>query len=335
MDTSTTISQEQRRALHAGKLRALVREHFGSDVDPDGHPTGALATADGIGWALVERNAERGLGAAIAWSMRQGHSELHVLAGDAAPVLARRATQFAVPPRVWQVEGADLDQAVAADPPEREALPDDPAVAEIEALLIEAGIDPVIEFGALVGEVYGLEVARVVVGPNGLELQVGVGRHDRDAFQMMHGDMPTAEALRRAVDMARRHRGPAAAPHALNRISQAKLLRSRLIERPDLVGAELLSRGLAPVEPENVKDDQPAVAVGTDPDGQALTVVTVVGVDLDVIAHAADARLVNQPGSRLIVAMPARDALPVISDMASMLADPAEIVTVDLDAEVA
>ena len=51
------------------------------------------------------------------------------------------------------------------------------------------------EHGVLLGEVDGLEVCRVVLVDGVAHLEVGVGRHDREAFALMHGDVPPAEAL--------------------------------------------------------------------------------------------------------------------------------------------
>ena len=58
----------------------------------------------------------------------------------------------------------------------------------------------------------GLEVARAVVDDHGPMLEVGVGKHDRQAQGMVHGDEPTTAALARAVAMVKGHRR-ADAPH--------------------------------------------------------------------------------------------------------------------------
>ena len=78
--------------------------------------------------------------------------------------------------------------------------------------MLDADVDVVVEHGELFGEVLGLEVARVVVDEDGTRFEVGVGRHDREAFAMLHGDLPTPEALARVVATVRQHRRPDAAP---------------------------------------------------------------------------------------------------------------------------
>ena len=66
------------------------------------------------------------------------------------------------------------------------------------------------------GEVRGLEVCRVVDDPHtgAVRLEVGVGAHDREAFAIVHGDVPTTEALAGVVRAVAEHRGGrrAAAP---------------------------------------------------------------------------------------------------------------------------
>ena len=71
----------------------------------------------------------------------------------------------------------------------------------------------------ITGEVLGLEIARIIDDDDGARLEVGVGRHDREAFAMLHGDLPTrARARRRWSRRVRQHppssgaRPPAPAP---------------------------------------------------------------------------------------------------------------------------
>ena len=72
----------------------------------------------------------------------------------------------------------------------------------------------VVEHGVVTGEVRGLEVCRVVDVDDGggrVRLEVGVGPHDREAFAIIHGDVPTRAALAgvvAAVAAARRPTRP-------------------------------------------------------------------------------------------------------------------------------
>ena len=109
----------------------------------------------------------------------------------------------------------------------------------------------------------------------------------------------------------------------LYRLAQERWLREVLLARPDLVGAPALVRHQGPRPRPNVKDPWPAVATG---DG--VVVVASVGVDLDLVPYAAEARAAIDPAARLVLVMPERDALPITVSMAAWLSDPAEIVTV-------
>jgi hypothetical protein len=174
---------DQRTRLLQAKLGALVGDHTGERDGTPGGYVGAATLAQGRrGWWLADRQPGRALGPAVAWAHQQGVEELHVLADDpdAAGVLARRATAFAEPPSVWRVDGRTLHPAEPAGYPPAPPLP--VGIETLVALIEAAGIDVVVEHGAVTGEWRGLEVARIVEGPDGPRLDVGVGRHDREAF---------------------------------------------------------------------------------------------------------------------------------------------------------
>jgi hypothetical protein len=273
---------------------------------------------------LAEEQPARSLGQALAWARQQDVTEVHLLVEDAGGLLARRAALFAQPPRIWQVDGRSLRQANAAPLPEPQALREE--VAELARVIAAAGAVPVVEHGVLIGEVEGLEVARVVDTDEGVRLEVGVGRADRESFQLLHGDMPKAEALARVIATVREHRRPGAEPHPLNRLAAERWLRAKLIADPSIVGATALLPLSPPVPRTNLKDAVPASAVGTDGDGHDLLVVCSVGIDLDLVPTAADVRLAaGIAGARLVLAVPERDDHPVTRALAEMLTEPAEV----------
>jgi hypothetical protein len=176
--------------------------------------------------------------------------------------------------------------------------------------------------------VLGLEIARVVTSDGALRLEAGVGRHDREAFALLHGDVPTPDALAAVIGTVRAARRPEATGHPLRRLAQERWLRDVLLARPDLVGARRLERHEGPVPRPNVKQPWPAVAVGSGPDGEPVVVVCSVGVDVDLVPYAADARLAATGGhdARLLLAVPERDAHPVTRALAADLVQPAEVV---------
>lgn len=314
-------------------MRALARDQFGVDAAaarPGGFPGGAvlLDPAGGRGFVLVEERAERSLGGALAWARSVGvaPSALHLLApADAAGGLARRASQFASPPAVFLNVGAEVERAEPTPLPEWPALGFDPTPFVDE--LHRAGAEPVVEQGVLVGEVLGLEVARVVDGV----LEVGVGKHDREAQKLMHADRPPFEALAAAVEAVRARRCAGAASHPMNELAAARWLRAVVCARPSVVGLD--GGALRPVSSTVPRPDLrlPAPASAA---GPGVVVVCSTGIDLDLVPTAADERLAHGdvgPSTRLVLVVPEHDLHPVTEWLASALAVPAEIVTVPSD----
>ena len=320
------VDEGRRGRLLAMKLAALVRDHgAGADLQTASFALGAAAIDDGVGWVFLEERQARGLGPALAWAVRAGVDRLHVLAEEGTGTIARRATSFRLPIEVWHVAERVLLPAIA------EPLPVPPSASpdheQFRALIMQGGAIPAIENGVLVGEVRGLEVCRVVTDPyTGVaRLEVGLGQHDREAFQMLHGNVPTVEALARVVAAVAPHRRHGADPHPLNRLGREQALRARLIDDPSLIGATQVDSIPSPVPRPNLKDPYPCVAravVG----GSPATVVISAGVDLDVVPFATDARLAT--GETTMIVLPQRDVVPVQVDIAALLTRPMQVVPV-------
>ncbi len=349
-----TLDADRIRALHAAKLRALARSVLNVElVEVSGTDDGALAVAAGAESAVVclaQERPQRALGGALALAARSGCDAAHVFTDDHSGLLARRAACFTQPPAVWQIRG---DTAVPAEPLPRPTEATPPRVPELVSLLAGAGVEIAVEHGVITGEVEGLEVARIVaaapaaeasgagdrigdIDPRGGDesatawrIEVGVGAHDREVFSLLHADEPTPEAISRVAEVVRTHRSPGASPHPLNRMGAARWLRSLLIRRPELVDAGRLRAASPPVPRGGPKDPAPAVAYGLTPDGRRLIVVVCVGIDLDVVPFAADARLFLDPDAELTIALPRRDAHEVIKSTAVRLRDPARIAEID------
>lgn len=340
---TSTLPPEQQAALHAAKLRALVTDHWGPglDLEPSLFPGGAATRAGDRGWFLAGDEPARALGAALAWASRHDIDDLHVLAGSATDVLARRAVLFAPAPTVWRIEGHTLHEVTArpGGAPEAEGLTSDTKRSgagadgsEFALLLADAGADVVCEHGVVAGEVRGLEIARVVVAEDGsAALEVGVGRHDREAFAMVHGDLPTREALASVIATVRENRRAGAESHPLSRLAEERWVRAVLVERPDLVGCARLAPVVPLLPRDSVKDVVPACLVGEDLDGRAVVVACSVGIDLDLVPTAAEVRAHHAPAARLLLALPARDDSPVTRRVAARLRHPAEVVVLPDD----
>jgi hypothetical protein len=327
-----TLDPDRRAALTAAKLAALVRGRWGQHLDHaerGGFPDGAtlIDRADGRTWVLVGADGDRRLGAAMAVGARAGASELHVLTEVEAhaAVLARRASCFEPAPMVWWVDGTEVRRAEAAPPAVDASAP--PAAEACRPALEAAGLDVVVEGGHLLGELRGLEVARVVVDDTGIaRIEAGVGRFDREVGAMMFADLAELDALARAVDQVDAVRRPGIERHPLNQLVPERWLRHALVHRPDLVGAAWLRPVGSAVPRANLKDLGVASAVGVDLDGGPLVVTCSTGVDLELVPSAADDRLTHEPSARLVLALPARDAMPITTDLARHLAEPAEVV---------
>lgn len=332
---------EARRArFRALKLAALVRDHQGGDVDVAAgvFPLGAAAIAGAEAWVLLEDFPERGFGPALAWALRQGAAGLHVVAERASGVLARRAEAFAFPIAVWHLEERTLLPAVAE--PLHLAPAPPPAHMALAPVIEAGGALPVVEHGVLFGEVRGLEVCRVVDDPatGAVRLEVGVGAHDREAFAIIHGDVPAESALRGVVDAVEAHRRPAAADHPLHRLAPERLLRWRLIEDPGAIGLATLAATEPPIARPNVKDRVPATALGISAEGDEVVVVCSIGVDLDLVPFATDARLAAGGGDgessdagrgaarATWLVVPARDHVAITSELIDRLVAPMRLV---------
>jgi hypothetical protein len=326
MTTPTPTSEPDRRArLLATKLGAVAR-HSGR-IQPGSFPLGAALLADKAAWVMLDSTIDDGigLGPAIAWALRHGAGALDLVADVPLSVGARRADEFTMPIRVWAIDGRLLVAVDSAPSPT-------PSVADLRHLaLVEdieaAGATVVVEHGVVTGEVRGLEVCRVVDSvEGGVRLEVGVGPHDREAFAIIHGDVPARTALAGVVDAVSAARSPDLPGHPLNRLAPERQLRWRLEQEPWLVGMASVRPAEPPVPRRGLKHRSPCTASGQRLDGSETVIVCSVGVDLDLIPYAADARLAagvgraGEPGSvETLVVVPERDLLPVTGELADQL----------------
>lgn len=284
---------------------------------------------------LIDADPLKSFGPALVWASRQGASEVHLLVDDSVDVLARRASCFSPPPTVWQIDGTSLRPAVPAAPAVPTPAPSAPALAE---LLVDADLEVVVEDGIVRGEVLGLEVARIVHGvtSTGIPidepvLEVGVGHADRELTAMLHGRLSPVDQLTRVIEIVRVHRRPDAERHPLNQLAPERWLRACLQRDPGRLDLASLHSIAPAVARPNLRDTAIAMARGETPAGDPVVVACSVGVDLDLVPAAADARLAAAPAARLLLVVPERDAHPVTRQLAASLAMPAEVVAVGDD----
>ncbi|MEM8923026.1 MAG: hypothetical protein AAGD35_05955 [Actinomycetota bacterium] len=252
-------------------------------------------------------NDARAVGKALRWARSRNCTdvELLVTGDELAGALARRAALL--PEAAIAVSAVTGAEARPAEPAPASAAPALlPGHRAIAGLITEAGATPVDDHGVLVAEFAGLEIARVIDGDDGPVLDVGVGQADRELNQMVHAGADPVTDLRRVIaavaDYRLRQRH-----HPLGRLSRERWLRAVLIDDPSVVGAADL-RPAVPLRPRGgLRESVPSAAVGTTADGGPLVVVTMVGVDLDVVPEAADYRAHNDPEAEVVVVMPERD----------------------------
>jgi hypothetical protein len=320
-----------RAPLLAAKLGALVRGRWGAVTAEAADFPGGAALIDGsTGWLLLDAQPLAALGPALIWADRRSLVELNLLVEADAGVIARRAERFTNPPAVWEVDGTELRRATP-EPVVRPTAPDPaPALAE---LLVDADIEVVVEEGIVRGEVLGLEVARIVHGTTTAGtpiddpvLEVGVGHADRELTGMLHGNLPPAAQLSRVVEIVRAQRRPGAERHPLNQLAPERWLRATLVANPERVSLTELRSAPPAVPRPNLRDPAVAMAVGLDEQGAEVVVACSVGVHLDLVPAAADAREALAPAARLLLVVPERDAHPVTRALANRLVAPAQLV---------
>ena len=208
------------------------------------------------------------------------------------------------------------------------------------------------------GEVRGLEVCRVVDQPttgyfdeagigggepisamgsarraaaigNGVMVEVGVGGPDREAFRIIHGDLPTVDALAEVVATVAGHRTAGAPPHPLNRLVPRSGCCDRGSRRtPALVGLRRRRTGRAATAAAGTERGGPVRGVG----GRRRRATVPRRVfrrrrrrpDPVRGGRAGDHRPIA-----VVVVLPSRDLVPITRDLAALLRTPVTLATVD------
>ncbi|MCO5313478.1 MAG: hypothetical protein M9952_11165 [Microthrixaceae bacterium] len=345
------LPEERLGQLRVAKLKALLGERLDGDEVVNSSPFGvgaALATRSGLVAFLIEEADRRSLGGALVWALRQraslpGPIRVVVIVDADEPTaghLAREATWFDVPVAVERIVGTASVPVAAAPFEDRGEAVEIPG--EIHALVVgevddaassgHRDVDVVVEWGVLRVEVLGLEVARVVPGDSagGVRLEIGIGKFDREIAAMMHAEVPPATALHNAVEIVRTYRHAAAALHPLRDLVAERWLRQIALADPSLVGARELFPIDSTLQPQSLRESQPASASGVAADGSPIIAVFGAGVDLDIVPHAADTRALHDPDATLIIVMPQRNILAPVVAVADALVSPARFVNLEL-----
>lgn len=336
------LEPERKAALVALRAAALTRDHFHVEIPVSDWSTfgstGAAAACAGRIFVFPAASDSLSLGAALAWATAHNPTSLDLVFGpeeDRARlgVVARAAQPFAVEVHVFHMEASALVPVSPAPydtsvPPSHEAL----LLGEI---LQDAGCEVIVENGQVIGEIRGLEVARVVepsfdagAGTHA-RIEVGIGRFDREAFALLHAGLSAPEALAQVIAQVSEIRRANAEPHPLNRLGRERWLRSQLIRQPSLVGATNLRAVPSAVARGGLRENAVAVAVGSTTNGTELVVATSTGVNLEAVVDAADSRALHAPEAMLYLVVPPKDDFAVTRRILNLLDQPGQVLLIE------
>lgn len=319
------LSVDQLAVLAKTKLEALVRGSFPEVTAGAQTFSGGVAIRDGYrAFVYLMADKPSPLGAALAWGVRKEASELHVVVDSPDPVLTVMAAGLDPKPILWEVAGRNLvpmtetKMASAIEPSE--------TAMALAGLLSSAGCEIVVENGAVIGEIQGLEVARVVIAADGqAHVRVGVGLYDQDAGALAQAGRPVEDRLADVIAEVRSYRNNTALPHPLNRVARSRWLRSVVSDQPELVGLDAVAKVAPLFISESVRDDRPVAALGVSNRGEDVLVVCSSGVDLDLIpVTAAHSKMLST--ERAVLVLPSADHYPILRQVARHLALPADFV---------
>ncbi len=322
-----SIEPERRVELLKGKLTGLVRS-AGYDIteaQPENNSYGsALLTKDHC-WLLAEdENPQIVLGRGIFLLTRNPELELRVIFENkkTAGIAARQATGLNTEIKIMHFCEGELIQVAPTSFPDVAVPP--PPLKEFEAMCQNAGVSTICENGIWKGEILGLEVVRV----NGGDIQVGVGRFDREAGELLNNGKNRVEQLIAAANQVRSQRTPEAGAHPLATLSREKWLRHKLVSDPKIIGLSELEP-IDPVhEPKNLKDCFPAAAIGKSEEKEKVLCVCSFGVDIGLIPLVAELASLHDP-IQIVIALPPQDLLPLIEEASHLLDTPTTLIGVE------
>ena len=323
-----SLDPARRAGLERSRATAIAREQFEIDIDTasvDAAPFGVVVD-DGERAVIVSSSDDLAvLGGVLVWVGRNPRAQVDLIVEHHAGVHARRAAALAPEIDVHRLDGSRVMAATPDPIGDPHETPSD--VTPLIAMIERSGADAVTEDGIVRAEVAGLEVGRVVIGPSGSVLEVGVGRFDREAGALLHADRPVEPTLVDTIEQVRVHRHVGAASHPINRIGRERWLRAMVLQDPSAFG--LASPTLVePVPPRSsLLEKRSAALLSVDGDERRLVVCTV-GADLGLVPELADLLAVTG-ADQLTVIAPERDLLPYLADLLALLPIPADQVAID------
>ena len=315
------LDEQQRLSVNRSKLRKILSEENGQEL-------GNLTDASGNGicnnstlWEIPDlETPESLLGASLLELTTQHGLDLVIFFENLenAQVTQRRASVLNPPPSIFfLVDGKPVPvEPVAITGRDNVQT----APSEFDELCLEFGLQSICECGTWKGEILGLEVMRVTDG----EIEVGVGKFDREVNSLISSGRSLSEVLASAVEIVSSSRNPGSELHPLSRLTRERWLRADALANPEMFGFENMTCVDPPRERESLRETMPAAATSIDKMGQRVLIVFSVGVDICLVPFIADLISIERP-ARVEVVLPEKDILVPVEKYLSYLDIPLNI----------
>ena len=266
------------------------------------------------------------LGTAVIWANANECASINLIVDDGAGELAFAASAFSEPiPVIWQT----LDRTITPAEPLAPIIEPAPDCTELTAALATAGLDVVADHGVWLGEINGLEVARVGARDGECAMDIGVGAYDQFASAALTPEgRDISDSLATVISMVRPHRTAGSAPHAIGRLVRSRWLRSQPVRDPSVLGLESMNPVPLLFARPGLMETQPAAALGIKEDGSRVLVACTVGLDLAIAETAAGLSALHEP-DEVVVVVPPRDMHQRIVDAVKALSIPSSVVAVE------
>ena len=319
------MEREQRLSLNRSKLRKILLKEDCQEIDSLIDTSGNGLRGSSTLWVLADQETpEEILGASLL--ELTAHENLHLVIYfenlQDAQITQRRSNALKSSPSIFFFSNGKANQVEPALFDERKFV--EPPLPEFEELCLKFDLEKVYEFGTWSGEILGLEVLRVFDN----EIQVGVGKLDREANSLISRGKPVSDVLSSAVEIVRLSRNSESSLHPLSRLVRERWLRADAVANPREYGMESLILLEPLIERKSLRDSMPTAAMGFDEKGEKVLYVFSVGIDIRLVPFIADLVLLELP-DRVEVVIPNKDILVPIEKSLKFLNIPLTIRGVD------
>ena len=315
------MEREQRLSLNRSKLRKILLKEDCQEIDSLIDTSGNGLRGSSTLWVLADQETpEEILGASLLELTAHENLDLVIYFENLqdAQITQRRSNALKPSPSIFFFSNGKANQVEPALFDERKFV--EPPLPEFEELCLKFDLEKVYEFGTWSGEILGLEVLRVFDN----EIQVGVGKLDREANSLISRGKPVSDVLSSAVEIVRLSRNSESSLHPLSRLVRERWLRADAVANPREYGMESLILLEPLIERKSLRDSMPTAAMGFDEKGEKVLYVFSVGIDIRLVPFIADLTLLELP-DRVEVVIPNKDILVPIEKSLKFLNIPLTI----------